>query len=142
MRKVFKSPFFWITLLSLLFAIGFIFFWDDISKTSFQDQAKRVLYASIFFLMVLIAQLSYLFLTKEEERETRRKKRELKKEERKKQREFKRLKKSAIKELRKTFYKALNIIKTNHIYKNRASHNYELPWYLVLGGDDVEHKAI
>jgi predicted permease len=78
MRKVFKSPFFWITLLSLLFAIGFIFFWDDISKTSFQDQAKRVLYASIFFLMVLIAQLSYLFLTKEEERETRRKKRELK----------------------------------------------------------------
>jgi len=142
MRKVFKSPLFWITLLSFLFSILFIFFWDDISKTSFQDQGKRLLYASIFFLMVLIAQLSYLFLTKEEERETRRKTREAKREERKKQRELKRLKKSAIKELRKTFYKALNIIKTNHIYKNRASHNYELPWYLVLGGDDAEHKAI
>jgi len=142
MRKLFKSPLFWITLLSFLFSILFVFFWDDINKTSFQDQSKRLLYASIFFLIIIITELSYLFLTKEEERETRRKRREERREERKRAKELKKLKKSALKKLRKTFYEALNIIKTNHIYKNRAKHNYELPWYLVLGGDDANHKAI
>jgi type VI secretion system protein ImpL len=91
---------------------------------------------------VVIAELLYLFLTKEEERESRRARREARREERKLQKEQLKLKKSAVKALEKKFYEALRIIKKSNIYKKRANYNYELPWYLVLGGEDDEQKSI
>lgn len=141
-RSIFKSRLFWFTIVMLIMTVLFIFLGQHTKIEIFQNFLKRLLYGSVFFLSVIIAELLYLFLTKEEERESRRARREARREERKLQKEQLKLKKSAVKALEKKFYEALRIIKKSNIYKKRANYNYELPWYLVLGGDDDEQKTI
>jgi type VI protein secretion system component VasK len=141
-RSIFKSRLFWLTIVTLILSILFVFWGQHLGVEAFKDSLKRLLYGSVFFLGVVIAELLYLFLTKEEERESRIARREARKEERKLQKAQLKLKKSAVKALEKKFYEALSIIKKSNIYKKRANYNYELPWYLLLGGEDDEQKAI
>jgi type VI protein secretion system component VasK len=141
-RSIFKSRLFWFTIVMLILTTIFIFLGQHLGIDLFKNFLKRLLYGSVFFLSVVIAELLYLFLTKEEERESRRARREARREERKLQKEQLKLKKSAVKALEKKFYEALRIIKKSNIYKKRANYNYELPWYLILGGEDDEQKAI
>ena len=141
-RSIFKSRLFWLAVISFILALLFIFLGQHLGADMFKAFLKRLLYGSVFFLSVIIAELLYLFLTKEEERESRRARREARAEEKKLEKEQRKLKKRAITALEKKFYEALSIIKKSHIYKKRANYNYELPWYLVLGGEDDEQKAI
>ncbi len=141
-RSIFKSTLFWIALLSLLFSVLFIFFGQRLSVDLFGEVLKRILYSTVFFLGIIILELLYLFLTKEEEREGRRARREASRIRRKEEKAQLKLKKKAVKALAKKFYEALSIIKKSNIYQKRASYNYELPWYLVLGGEEEEQKAI
>lgn len=141
-RSIFKSRLFWLTIITFILSVLFIFLGQHLGIEALKDSLKRLLYGSVFFLGVVIAELLYLFLTKEEERETRRARREARREEKKLQKEQLKLKKSAVKALEKKFYEALRIIKKSHLYQKRANYNYELPWYLVLGGEDDEQKAI
>lgn len=141
-RSIFKSSLFWLTIFALIGSLMFIFLGQHLGIESLQDILKRTLYGAVFFLGIIIAELLYLFLTKEEERESRRARREARREERKQLRAQKKLKKRAIVALKKKFYEALKIIKKSHIYKKRANYNYELPWYLVLGGETADQKAI
>jgi len=141
-RSIFKSGLFWFTLIIFTTSILFIFLGQHLGIDAFQNRLTRVLYGSVFFLIIVIVELLYLFLTKAEERENRRQRREMRKKEKQHQKEQLKFKKRAVKALEKKFYEALNIVKKSHLYKKRANYNYELPWYLVLGGETEEQKAI
>jgi len=141
-KSLFRNRFFWLFLLSLILTITFIFFGQHLGISLFEERIKRILYGSIFFSSVIIGQLLYLLFTKPEERERRLAKREARREERRIEKEKLKVKKSAIKALKKKFYEALSIVRKSTIYKKRANYNYELPWYLVLGGEDTEQEAI
>ncbi len=141
-RSIFSSPFFWITLLSFSVSLLFVLFGDQLGIETFKESLVRLLYGSIFFMGVVILELLYLYLTKEEERESRRAKRAAERERKRAEREREREKKSAIERLEKSFYEALKVIKKARIYEKRGGYNYELPWYLVLGGEDGEQRGI
>ena len=141
-RSIFTSPFFWITLLSAAVSLLFVLFGGLLGIDALKETLVRLLYGSVFFMGVVIAELLYLYLTKEEERINRRAKRAAAREERRVQREQKKLKRSAIEKLEKKFYEALKVVKNSQLYEKRGGYNYELPWYLILGGRDAEQKAI
>ncbi|MCF6244394.1 MAG: OmpA family protein [Sulfurovum sp.] len=141
-RTVFKNRFFWLLLFTFILVISFIFFGQHLKISAFEKQITRILYGSILFFSVVIFQLLYLLFTKPEEREKRLALREARKEEKRIAKEKRKKKKLAIKTLKKKFYDALKVVRTSNIYKKRASYNYELPWYLVLGGEDDEQELL
>ena len=141
-RTIFKNRFFWLLIFVLTLVIVFIFFGQHLKIKVFEERITRVLYGSIFFFSIVIGQLIYLLLTKPEEREKRLALREARREEKRIAKEKLKIKKSAIKALKKKFYEALKVVRKSNIYKKRASYNYELPWYLVLGGEDEEQEAL
>ena len=141
-RSIFRSGLFWLTLISFILAVLFIGFGQHISAAAFGNILKRLLYGTVFFLGIVIMELLYLFLTKEEERESRRARREARREERKKARALRREKRKAIKRLKQTFYKALKTVRNSRLYSKKANYNYELPWYLVLGGSSQEQTSL
>jgi len=141
-RSLFKNRFFWLLLISMILVLAFVFYGQKLEIPAFADKLKRVLYGSIFFFTVVIGELLYLLFTKPEERERRLAQREARREARRQEKEKLRIKKEAIKGLKKKFYEALKVVRKSNIYKKRASYNYELPWYLVLGGEDDEQEKI
>ena len=141
-RPLFRNRFFWLIVISFFFTVVFIFFGQHLGIAVFEERIKRILYGSMFFSSVIIAQLLYLLFTKPEERERRLAKREARREEKRIAKEKLKIKKTAIKGLKKKFYEALAIVRKSAIYKKRANYNYELPWYLVLGGEDGEQESI
>jgi len=141
-RSFLRSRLFWLLMVSSILVILFIFWGYLFNINAFEEKINRILYGSIFFFSVVIAELLYLWLTKPEERERRIALREARREEKRIEKEKLRIKKSAIKDLKKKFYEALKVVRKSNIYKKRANYNYELPWYLVLGGEDEEQEAI
>lgn len=141
-RSIFKSALFWLCATAFILSLFFVVFGHYLPFDSLKNLMTRLFFGSLFFLGVVIAVLFYLLFTKEENRESRRAARAARREERRLRREERRGRRAAIKELKKRFYEALGIIKRSRVYKKRAGYNYELPWYLVLGGCDDEQKRV
>lgn len=141
-RTIFKNRFFWLLIAIFILVILFIFFGQYLTIPGLEERITRVLYGSIFFFSIVIGQLLYLLLTKPEERERRLALRESRREEKRILKEKLKIKRFAIKALKKKFYEALKVVRKSNIYKKRASYNYELPWYLVLGGEDKEQESL
>jgi len=141
-RTIFKNRFFWLLILVFILVIVFIFFGQHLNTKVFEERITRVLYGSIFFFSIVIGQLIYLLLTKPEEREKRLALREARREEKRIAKEKLKIKNSAVKALKQKFYDALKVVRKSNIYKRRAGYNYELPWYLVLGGEDEEQESL
>ena len=141
-RTIFKSWIFWIIIISLLVSISFLFLGDKLEIENLMDFKNRLFYSTLFFLGVVIVILLYIVFTKPEEREARKEAIRRLMEDRRRRRELRKIKKSAINELKKKFYEALGIIKKSDLYKKRLSYNYELPWYLVLGGNENEQRSL
>ncbi len=141
-RSVFRRPVFWIIFMSFVLAVLFVFFGQKLGYASLIDSTRRSWYASVFFLSVIIAVLLYLFLTKEEERKKRQAIREAKWEARRALKRESKLKREATRRLKKKFYEALAIVKKSELYKKKSEYNYEVPWYLILGGAEKEQKSL
>ena len=141
-RSLFRNRLFWLILFSLILSISFVFYGQHLGIVLFEEKIKRVLYGSIFFFLIIVSILLYLLFTKPEERERRIAQREARREEKRIAKEKLKIKKSAINALKKKFYESLGIVRKSAIYKKRANYNYELPWYLVLGGEDQEQESI
>jgi len=137
-KPFYKTWSFWLLFITFLLAIGFLF----LGKPLYEEFNTRALYSSVFFVSILIINLLYLLLSKEENRARREKKLEAFWAKRREKKLQKKEEQKLATALRKKFNKAKNIIQDASIYKSVSYQNYELPWYLVIGEEQSKKASI
>ncbi len=128
--SLFKNPFFWIIIIALVLALLIIFVSPYLFE-SFKGLTLRLLVGlSIFFGTVLMVLVYTLFVKDEIKQKIRDKKEQFKK-----RKEYSGVIGEKIQDLKTRFNEAMRIVKNSSIYKNKQIAGYELPWYLMVGGE-------
>lgn len=137
-KPFYKSWSFWLHIATFLLVVLFIVF----GSRWMEELENRFLYGGIFWGSMLILNLSYLLLTKEEVRQRREESIKAYFENRKIKKEKQAEASVAEKSLRKKFFAAKKTIKESSIYSATPYSNYELPWYLVMGKENSKKASV
>ena len=133
----FRSVTFWILALALMGAFMVVFFGDYLYEPFTQLSLRLLVGVSLFFGTVMGVLLYQLYF-----REETQKRLQEKKELKARSSEARKAAESRIKDLKARFVEATKIIRNSSIYKGKRETNYELPWYLMVGGEQEGKTAL
>ncbi len=130
-----SNPLFWIIFIAFILSMLVIFV-SPYLFDYFEDLTLRLLVAFLIFFLTVTSVLSYTLLVKDEVKKALRDK----KEQLKKRKAQSSLISDKVQNLKSRFNEAMRIVKNSSIYKDKHNAGYELPWYLVVGGE-IEGKT-
>jgi type VI secretion system protein ImpL len=126
----FRSATFWILAVALFAAAAVVFFGDYVYEPFTQLSLRLLVGVSLFFGTLMGVLLYQLYF-----REETQKRLEEQKELKARNREAAKAAEEQVNDLKARFVEATKIIRNSSIYKGKRDVSYELPWYLMVGGE-------